>query len=86
MEKDTKKILTALAIGAAAGVALGILLAPAKGEETRQNIADKGEDITDELKHKFNAFMDGIKETLAPKPVADSHVPANETPSDVKPI
>ena len=44
------KLLTGLAIG----VAVGILLAPDKGSETRKKIADKGKD----LKDKFNDFVD----------------------------
>lgn len=51
---STGKILTAFAIGAVAGVVAGILLAPAKGTETRKKIKDEGQRVADAIKNKFN--------------------------------
>jgi gas vesicle protein len=45
-----------LLVGFAAGVLAGILLAPDKGSETRQKIADAARD----LKDKFNDFVDDL--------------------------
>lgn len=58
---DSKKIIGALLIGTAVGAAIGILFAPSKGTETRNAIADKGEDFTDVLKDKFNEFLESVK-------------------------
>ncbi len=38
--KDQTRVIAALLIGAAAGAALGLLLAPEKGETIRDGIAD----------------------------------------------
>ena len=50
----TGKILTAFAVGAAAGAILGILFAPDKGSETRQKISEQGKKFADSVKEKFN--------------------------------
>ena len=47
-----------LLIGFSAGLLLGILFAPAKGSETRDTIARKGQD----LKDRFNDMVDSISE------------------------
>lgn len=57
--KSGKVVLGVLA-GLAAGAALGILLAPEKGERTRKHILRKGEDLVDELKDKYEDFLDAI--------------------------
>lgn len=46
--------------GAAAGAALGILFAPAKGSETRKELSGKGEELKESIKEKFNEFLDDI--------------------------
>ena len=58
---DNTKMIGALLLGAAVGGALGILLAPDKGSETRKKILAKGDDLTDSLKEKFQDFLDGVK-------------------------
>lgn len=47
---NTAKILTAAAVGLAAGGILGILFAPKKGKDTRKDIADKSNDLLDKFK------------------------------------
>ena len=56
---NTAKILVGIAAGAAVGAVLGILFAPAKGKETRENIIKKGKEFADEVTKRFN----GMKES-----------------------
>jgi len=69
---NTSKILLALVAGVAIGGALGVLLAPDKGSETRRKLAEKGAGLSDSLsdsiggfgdtvKDKFNEVVDGVK-------------------------
>jgi len=56
------KVLLGVTAGIAAGALLGVLFAPDKGCATRRKICQKKDDITDELKAKFNQFLDTISE------------------------
>lgn len=56
------KVVLALLAGAAAGAALGILFAPAKGSETRKELTGKGAELKESIKEKFNEFLDDISE------------------------
>lgn len=58
--KDNTKILSALVLGAAAGAVLGLLFAPSKGSELRQQIKDNAEDLIDELAEKINEGKETI--------------------------
>ena len=51
------KTLLGLLAGVAAGAVLGILFAPEKGSVTRNQISQKGEDLLDNLKNKFDEFL-----------------------------
>ena len=59
---NTSKVLIALAAGTAVGAALGILFAPAKGEETRESIMKKGKEFADDLTKKFMCTEDKVKQ------------------------
>lgn len=61
MSSSTGKIILGVVAGAAAGAVAGILLAPAKGSETRQNIIDKGEGYADDVKDKFDEILATLK-------------------------
>jgi gas vesicle protein len=61
---SNSKLVLGLLVGAAIGGALGILLAPDKGSETRRRIVEKGNDLSDSIKGKFNDVVDGVKENF----------------------
>lgn len=49
--------------GLAVGAVLGLLLAPAKGSETRRKISDKSTDLAESVKAKFDEFIDDLTKT-----------------------
>jgi gas vesicle protein len=59
--KDQTKVIAALLIGAAAGAALGLLLAPEKGETVRDGIADYINDLVDSAKERAIAKTNDVK-------------------------
>jgi len=54
------KVLLGLLTGVAVGAALGILFAPDKGWNTRKRISKKAEDLTNDLREKFDEFIDMV--------------------------
>ncbi|HEV3252611.1 MAG TPA: YtxH domain-containing protein [Puia sp.] len=78
---STQKILVGVLTAVAAGVAIGLLLAPAKGEETRQMISDTASNLKkkfrrirssakseiDDLKEVFENEIDGLQEDVREK-------------------
>ena len=69
---STSKVLVGFLVGAAVGGALGILLAPDKGTETRRKIMEKGSDLGDTIsdlgetiKDKVNEMVGGVKENFS---------------------
>src|SRR5471030_474970 len=59
--KDQTKVIAALLIGAAAGAALGLLLAPEKGETVRDGIADYINDLVEAAKNKAVSTSNDVK-------------------------
>jgi gas vesicle protein len=60
--KDLSKVLLAFFVGALAGTAAGLLLAPDKGENTRKKIKDSIDDVSEKAKKTFQKVKD-VKET-----------------------
>jgi gas vesicle protein len=54
------KVLLGVLAGVAIGAALGVLFAPDKGWNTRKRISKKAEDLTEDLRDKFEEFLDSI--------------------------
>ncbi len=57
-------LIAALLTGAAIGGALGILLAPEKGSDTRKKIANKSNDLADTVKDKFGEIVKKFKKEV----------------------
>ncbi len=57
---STSKVLLGVVIGLAAGAMAGVLMAPDSGPNTRKKLSTKGTDMVDDLKGKFNDFLDGF--------------------------
>jgi len=61
---DTGKVLLGMLAGIAAGALLGVLFAPDKGSKTRKKICREGEELTDDLKEKFDDFIENMEEKI----------------------
>ena len=60
--KDNQKVFLSFLIGATAGVAAGILLAPYSGRESRQKLADTAGSLGNDLSGQFNTSLDKLNE------------------------
>jgi YtxH-like protein len=62
---NTSKILLGFIAGAAIGGALGILLAPDKGSETRRKIVEKGSELGESISESVTGLGEKVKESVA---------------------
>ena len=60
--KDNQKVLLSFIVGAAAGVAAGMLLAPYSGQDSRRRIADKASTLTNDLSGQLGGSIDKLNE------------------------
>ncbi len=65
MKESTGKALSGFIIGAAVGLAAGILFAPRSGEETRKRIQDKAKEYTDDATQKLSDKIDKLREHVS---------------------
>jgi gas vesicle protein len=56
------KVLLGIIVGAAVGAVFGILYAPDKGSVTRKRIVRRGTDYAEDVKEKFNEYIDALTE------------------------
>jgi gas vesicle protein len=79
MAKSGSKVLLAALIGVAAGIGVGMLIAPAKGSKTRKRLKKRimgiADMMQDDLSEKVNAFKSAFasndEEELAEEPLKD---------------
>ena len=58
---ETKNLIGGLLAGAAIGVAVGILLAPRSGQQTRKKISKESKHLMGDLKHTLGDSVDSLK-------------------------
>jgi gas vesicle protein len=63
----TGKVILAVLAGIATGASLGVLLAPAKGSDTRKRVSKKGEDLVARLNDKIDEKFDELCTTVTGK-------------------
>lgn len=59
MSKKSNTLL-ATGVGIAVGALIGVLFAPAKGSETREQIAQKSKDVKDDVLDKKDEIIDAL--------------------------
>ena len=55
-------MITSILHGSWTGAVAGLLLAPASGKETRENLSEKAGELKDDLDKKFNEISQRLKE------------------------
>lgn len=58
--KDNQKVLLSFVVGAAAGVAAGILLAPYSGKDSRKKIADNASKLSSDLSGQLGVSLEKL--------------------------
>lgn len=61
---SAQRVLIATLTGFVAGVAVGLLVAPSSGSETRQRIADSATDFADNVKDKIRNLRGNAEDEL----------------------
>ena len=61
---NDQKVIVGVLCGLAAGALAGILLAPTSGEETRKKIADKANDLKDDLSSQLTESFGRLSEQV----------------------
>lgn len=65
MSDSNQKVIVGTLIGAALGFVAGLLMAPQTGEETRNQLGEKADDVKDDLKdlsEGIGRILDDLKE------------------------
>ena len=67
LTNDPKNLIGGFIAGAAVGIAVGMLLAPSDGRQTRQKIADGSAKLKDNLVGSVNESIEKLKEQFTGK-------------------
>jgi gas vesicle protein len=67
LANDPKNLIGGFIAGAAVGIAIGMLLAPSEGKQTRQKIVDGSVKLKDNLVGSVNESIDKLKEQFNSK-------------------
>jgi gas vesicle protein len=59
---NSSKVLLGVLSGVAVGAIGGILFTPKKGLKTRKKILDKGNDLADKMKEKFESLFESMSQ------------------------
>lgn len=83
MAKSSGKLIIAAAVGLAAGIGVGMLIAPAKGSKTRKRLKKKimgfADMMQDDLSEKINAFKSAFtSEEESAEPMESTATPEQE--------
>lgn len=60
-------VLVGVLAGAAIGVVTGVLIAPASGKETRENLSKQSEELLSNVKDLINKEKEAVKNTVKGK-------------------
>ena len=74
--KSFSKVMLSFIVGALAGAATGILLAPDTGKNTRKKIKDSIDDLSEKAKDSINDLSEKAKKTFSKEKVAKDAEPA----------
>jgi len=74
--KNFSKVMLSFIVGALAGAAAGILLAPDTGKNTRKKIKDSVDDLTAKAKESIDDLSAKAKKTFSKEKVAKDAEPA----------
>lgn len=64
MSSSSGKVFAGFVIGAALGVAAGLLFAPSSGVETRKKLKKRSEELTDDLAVNLEKKLDDVKKYM----------------------
>jgi gas vesicle protein len=82
MAKSGSKVLIAAAVGLAAGIGVGMLIAPAKGSKTRKRLKKRlmgiADMMQDDIAEKVNAFKSAFTTEEKEEVAGEATTPDNE--------